>query len=132
MDLVAGPYTDIVVGATGTGVSRDGFGLPVKGAIDDLHLRVGALEGNIFGTALITFVSQTSFVQAISFGFTFDAPPQVFTEIGSGAGAAARWDSRAINITTTGFDMFVYRTDASDPAVSWTNIGVHWRAFPTT
>lgn len=41
---MAGPYNDIVVGATGTGVSRAGFGLPVKAAIDDLHTRVAARE----------------------------------------------------------------------------------------
>lgn len=46
MGIVAGPYTDIVVGPTGTGVSRAGFGLPVQAAINDLDARVSARESD--------------------------------------------------------------------------------------
>lgn len=40
---MAGPY-NVIVGQTGTGVSRVGFGLPVQAAINDLDSRVSAIE----------------------------------------------------------------------------------------
>lgn len=123
-------YTDIVVGMSGTGVSRAGFGLPVKAAIDDLDIRVAAVEGQIFAQQLVSFTSLTSTSISVSFGVTFANPPQVFTEIVSGTGSTARWGSRAISATTTGFTLFLFVMDAASAAATWSNVPVNWRAFP--
>lgn len=125
-------YTDIIVGMSGTGVSRAGFGFPVKAAIDDLDSRVSAVEGQIFATQSVSFTSQTSVSVAVSFGVTFQAPPQVFTEIISGAGVTSRWGSRAISITTTGFTLFLFTMDAASSAATWSGVPVNWRAFPVS
>jgi hypothetical protein len=41
---MAGPYTNIIIPPSGNGVSRAGFGIPVKQAIDDLHTRLTVEE----------------------------------------------------------------------------------------
>lgn len=79
------------------------------------------------GTISMTFASAVSATAAVSFGFTFPATPTVVTNIDSGAGATARWESRAISITTTGFTMFVYQSQAI--AVAWTDIPVSYTAL---
>lgn len=79
------------------------------------------------GTIAITFASAVSATAVVNFGFTFPATPTVVTNIDSGAGATARWESRAISITTTGFTMFVYQSQAI--AVAWTDIPVSYIAL---
>lgn len=78
---------------------------------------------------LMTFASATSNVRAVVFPRPFPAAPNVHVNINSGAGATSAWQSRAINITATGFDIFVYTTGA---AVAWTDIPVGWSAFTRT
>jgi phage baseplate assembly protein W len=78
------------------------------------------------GTTLVTFAAVSSFTVAVNFGFTFPTAPTVLTNIDSSAGATARWESRATVITTTGFTLFVYQSQAVSG--SWTDIPVSWLA----
>jgi hypothetical protein len=79
------------------------------------------------GTVSITFASAVSATTAVNFGFTFPATPTVTTNIDVGAGATTRWESRAISVTTTGFTMFVYQSQAI--ANAWTDIPVSYIAL---
>ena len=78
---------------------------------------------------LITFAAATSFTQAIVYPVAFATAPNVHVNINAGVAATASWQSRAINVTNTGFTLFVYTTAA---ATAWTNIGVSWSAFVRT
>jgi hypothetical protein len=83
------------------------------------------------GQELITFVGLTAFTQAVLFPQPYPAGTNlsVHTNINSGVGATANWQSRAINISNTGFTIFVFTAGA---ASSWTNVGIVWSAFPQT
>lgn len=76
------------------------------------------------GSSTISFATDTSFTVAVTFAKAFPAVPKVFTNINSGAGSTASWDSRAFNVTTTGFTMFVF-----GPSSTWSNIEVQWAAI---
>lgn len=82
------------------------------------------------GEFLMSFASAVSGTAAVVFDTPFDNPPFVTTNIRSGAGATARWVSRAINITTTGFTYFVFSGNAV--AAAWTNVEVTWQATEYT
>lgn len=79
------------------------------------------------GSVNVNFTSQTSFTTAVSFGATFPTGPQVTVNINSGDGTTSRWSARAINVTTTGFTLFVYNESGS-PAQTWVNIPVGYIA----
>ena len=79
-------------------------------------------------TELVSFVAQTSFTVNVVFPQAFTVIPSVVTNINSGDGTTARWDSRAISISTTGFTLFLYRGVGTDPAQTWVNIPVSWIA----
>lgn len=81
-------------------------------------------------TVPVSFVALSSFTQAVVFPEAYDAGvvPTVTTNIESGAGNTARWQSRAISVTNTGFTLFVFKGDAGDPAQTWSNIPVQWWA----
>lgn len=91
----------------------------------------GSPMGYQAGQTTITFVTQTSFTQAVVFPQPYPAGQNlsVHTNINSGVGATANWQSRAINISNTGFTIFVFTAGV---ASSWTNVGVVWSAFPQT
>ncbi|MBC9719514.1 hypothetical protein H9Y04_44150 [Streptomyces sp. TRM66268-LWL] len=78
---------------------------------------------------------QDTGIQSATLAVTFPKPyptaPIVQTEIVSGAGATARWGSRAININSTGFTLFLFITDAANTPATWTNIPVQWIATAT-
>ncbi|MFI7547200.1 hypothetical protein [Actinoplanes sp. NPDC049599] len=98
-----------------------------------MRLSPARLNDEAFGTEIVSFTSLTSTTIAVAFGKTFTGTlPQVFTEINSGAGSAARWGSRAINITATGFTLFLFVTDAASAAATWASVPVGWRAYPTS
>ncbi len=78
------------------------------------------------GTVSMTFAGVSSSTSNISFGFTFPGAPTVVTNIDIGAGSTARWESRAISISTTGFQMFVYQSQALTG--TWTDVPVSWIA----
>lgn len=81
-------------------------------------------------TESVSFVALSSTTIAIAFdtAFPVGVVPAVMTNIASSAGVTARWDSRAYNISNTGFTLFLYKGDAADPAQTWTNIPVQWWA----
>lgn len=81
-------------------------------------------------TMSVSFTSLTSTTIAVSFPIAYGAgvTPVVTTNIASGSGTTSRWGSRAITVTNTGFTLFLFRGDASDPAETWTNIPVQWFA----
>lgn len=76
------------------------------------------------GNVTISFVSLAAFTTNVTFPSAFARQPSVSTNINSGVGATANWQSRAFAVTTTGFTMFVFSTVAS----TWTNIDVQWQA----
>lgn len=78
------------------------------------------------GTVSVTFAALSATTVVVNFGFTFPTAPTVVTNIDSGSGSTARWETRAITITTTGFTLFAYQSQAV--AGSWTDIPVSWIA----
>lgn len=76
----------------------------------------------------VSFVDLTSYTQAVTFAAPFASPPHVTTQIVSGSGAAARWESRPISISPTGFTLFVYRGDGSASPSTWSDVPVQWIA----
>lgn len=78
------------------------------------------------GAFLATFASAVSATFAITFDTPFRTAPQVSTNIDSGSGSTARWGSRGINATTTGFTFFLFQNQAI--ASAWTDIKCSWTA----
>lgn len=79
------------------------------------------------GTVLLNFSNLDSYTAPVVFGFTFPGTPVVTTNINVGAATAARWDSRGISATSTGFTMFVY-SNANGVSSSWSDVPVSWIA----
>lgn len=102
-----------------------------SGAVAKLNMPAFATQNfyapNSCGTLNVSFTALTSFTQTVTFANPFSTLPVVNTNIASGNGVAAHWNSRAINVSTTGFQLFVY-ADASGAAQTWTNIPVNWIA----
>jgi hypothetical protein len=82
------------------------------------------------GVQSITFAAAVSNVTPVVFPIPFTAGviPFVTCNINSGSGTTARWVSRAISVSNTGFSIFSFRTDAADAAVAWAAIPVAWSA----
>lgn len=78
------------------------------------------------GTNLVNFSTMSSFTVLVNFSFTFPGTPTVITNIDIGAGSTARWESRAISVSTTGFQIFVYQSQAVSG--SWVDVPVSWIA----
>lgn len=78
------------------------------------------------GTVLMSFSSLNSSTLPVNFGFTFPGTPTIMTNIDSGAGATARWETRAIFPTTSGFTLFAYQSQANTG--TWVDIPVSWIA----
>ncbi len=78
------------------------------------------------GTSLVNFSTLSSFTVAVNYSFTFPGVPTVVTNVDVGTGATARWETRAITITTTGFTLFVYQSQAVSG--SWVDVPVSWIA----
>lgn len=115
--------------ASDTNLYRDGVGIlrtdgafKAGGAITDTATGITyKLSQN--GSVSISFTTQTSFTQAVSFPVAFSSSPVVTTNINSGAAATGGWISRAINITTSGFTLFV-----SGASATWSSVSVQWDA----
>lgn len=80
------------------------------------------------GAKAMTFTSQTSQTGSVTFPEEFASAPIVVLSIGSRAAETTRWDCRPYDITTTGFNLIVYRGDGSDGAQTWSAIPVNWIA----
>lgn len=104
-------------------------------SIADLDARIDTNQTNItnltnwtrHGTVLVNFTSSGSFTTVVNFGFTFPTVPAVVTNIDSGAGPTARFETRAITLTTTGFTLFVYSSVVGGTA-TWVDVPVSWVA----
>lgn len=82
------------------------------------------------GTELFTFSGQTIDTIVVPFPTTYTSAPVVMTNISSGAGETGRWGSRAINISTSQFTLFVFATDDNGTETqNWTDIPVDWLSF---
>jgi hypothetical protein len=77
------------------------------------------------GTVLMTFAALASATTPVNFGFTFPGIPKVMGNITTTTGTSL-WAARPVDITTTGFTMYVFRTNGT--AASWTDIPVDWVA----
>ncbi|MGI5404131.1 hypothetical protein ACQEVG_32715 [Streptomyces sp. CA-135486] len=73
---------------------------------------------------LLTFTSRISFTKVVTFPTAFSSTPGVTTNINSGTAETAQWHSRAIDISPTGFTLFVF----SPTAAAWDNVPVRWDA----
>jgi hypothetical protein len=130
-------FSDVGFIQTFTPVAGDVVALlgqsPNSGSDPTSWLCLGAVTGEVQGYQAgeepITFVSQTSATLNVVFPqpYPTGVVPNVHVNINSGAGATSQWHSRAINITNTGFTIFVFTAGA---AGTWTNIPVGWSAFP--
>lgn len=94
-------------------------GVPSKGAQAD--------------TPLISFAAATTATIAVVFATPFAAGvvPSVTTTIQATGATPAYWSSRAINVTNTGFNLFLY-ADRTGPAAAFANVPVAWIATPQT
>jgi hypothetical protein len=78
------------------------------------------------GSRNVSFTTLNSTTVAVTFATPFTSPPRVSTNINSGAGSTARWCSRAINITATGFDLFLFAADGATS--TWSTVQVLFEA----
>ncbi|MGW0780306.1 hypothetical protein [Streptomyces sp. NPDC002913] len=80
------------------------------------------------GTASVSFTSQTSWTQTVTFPAAFPTTPVVMVNITVGAGVTSRWAARAISVTASQFSLFLFHTDGSDAADTWSGVPVQWNA----
>lgn len=81
------------------------------------------------GAVAISFTTLDSYSgTSVTFPVAFAVTPRVFCNIDSGGAATARWQSRAINPSTTGFTPFVFASTAGATA-TWSNVNVNWFAI---
>lgn len=80
------------------------------------------------GTATVSFTSQTSWTQTVSFPAAFPTTPIVMVNIASAPGSALRWAARAISVTPSQFSLYLFHTDAADAADTWASVPVQWNA----
>lgn len=78
------------------------------------------------GVFTMVVTAATSATQAIVFATPFRAVPAVSTNIDHGTGASSGWGSRAFNITTTGFTIFLFGSSTTFTAP------VYWQAQELT
>jgi hypothetical protein len=94
----------------------------VTGLVTPRHIEIGK-------TGVQVTPAATSFTQAVSFTTTFASIPVITIGIVSGNGETAQWNVRAINPSTTGFTIFLYRT-VGMAANAWTaEYDMHWHAI---
>lgn len=92
-----------------------------EAAIAELQSRVQQ------GIQTVTFAATDVHTENVVFPVVFAGQPNVMVNIHSGAGAAARWDARAISVTPSQFTLFVF-SNASGSTNAWTDIQVMWTA----
>lgn len=110
--------------------------LPLYGAVPNVYMSTGGVLGRTTyrrkedsGTRLLSFSNRASYTirQNFAAGAGFTAAPVVTTNIASGDGSAAQWESRAIDIDDDGFTIFVYSSERLTS--TWSGIPVCWYAF---
>lgn len=88
---------------------------------------IGMVAERESGSVTLTFASATTFTQAVTFERPFLQVPVVLTNINASSSTTRPWISRAYDITTTGFTLWVFAGDGL--ADAWTNQIVQWIAF---
>lgn len=78
------------------------------------------------GQITMTFSGVASATASVNFGFTFPGVPRIATNLNNTGTGTSLWATRGIDATTTGFTMYVFRTN--NVASSWTDIPVEWIA----
>jgi hypothetical protein len=78
------------------------------------------------GLSSVTVSAAASATLAVTFATPFRAVPAVSTNIDHSTGASSGWGSRAINITTTGFTIFLFGSSSTFTA------SVYWQAQELT
>lgn len=81
-------------------------------------------------TEIINSASTTSFTKVVTFTKPFSTVPAVTTNINAGSGVFKNWNTRAFNITTTGFTLWVY-AGPGVAAQTITDLPVQWMAIGT-
>lgn len=79
------------------------------------------------GTVNLSFTSQTTFFQQVFFATPFVVAPVVFTNISIAAGSTSFWTSRAYNIATDSFYVFVQQME--NTAGTWSSVPIDWVAI---
>ncbi|MEU4178206.1 hypothetical protein [Streptomyces sp. NPDC026589] len=84
------------------------------------------------GVLLVSFTNLASYLLNQTFPDPFPVAPVMDVEIASGAGTTGRFEARAINVTATGWTLFVLITDAAEGPDTWSGVPIHWTArMPT-
>lgn len=81
------------------------------------------------GTESVSFSTKSSHTVTVEFTHTFSSAPLVFTNIASSSGTTSRWISRAVDITTTDFVLWVITGASAQGDGSWSSIPVQWIAI---
>lgn len=94
------------------------------------HIHDGVTSKEIIqtGTESISFTTQSAFTTTVTFPNSFSAVPVVMVNIATNDASTARWDARAVGISTGGFTLSLFKGDAADAAATWSNIPVQWMA----
>lgn len=79
------------------------------------------------GTVSVTFTSQSAYFTIVSFATAFSLAPVVMTNISTGAGVSSAWTTRAYNISTTGFNLFLQNVNFTTS--TWGGVPVDWVAI---
>lgn len=78
-------------------------------------------------TQTISFTSRSSYTTNVTFvNNIFTEAPVVTTNIATGNGSALGWISRATNITTSGFTLYLANVNGNSSA--WSSLPVQWNA----
>ncbi|GAA2948067.1 hypothetical protein GCM10010518_38640 [Kitasatospora cinereorecta] len=129
--LVEGPAIDI------TGDQTSGYTIGAKVSADPRNaIRLGS-DGGLYvrdieieqGVTNVSFTNQSSYTRVVNFATPFSSPPVVSIGIQSGAGSTARWDVRAITISTTAFTIFLFYGDLPLDTATWASVPIGWRAM---
>lgn len=76
----------------------------------------------------VAFTAQSSYQQSVTFDEPFPTIPSVQVEIMSGAGVTAGFEARPISVSTTGFTIFIRRSDGTTTTATWDAQPVSWHA----
>jgi hypothetical protein len=77
------------------------------------------------GEQPVSVAAATSALVNITFQVgLFGTRPNVYVNIATAPGVSAGWNGRAINITTSGFSIFLF-----GPSTTFTNLPVQWTAI---
>jgi hypothetical protein len=73
----------------------------------------------------------TSASLPVTFTFPFNTVPNVSLNIRSGSGQIRGWGARALNVTTSGFDVFIFSPLVASPTATLNPCPVDWTATVT-